>query len=225
MSTKPKPARATAAPKATIVLPNPAASASGEPHAADSPSRRSEPHVREIGGSGLALWDEGLLVRTMQALRPPTLRDGETVEQHRTEIAGCAGIAISAFRPKDAVEAMIASQAVALHHASLECARRAMLPEQQSDVASKLRKDAANPARAMVDMVEALQRYRGTGPQVIRVERMVVADGGQAVVGNVTAGASLPSSAPAPRAIERGAPPMATPDALPDVVAVDRGEG
>jgi hypothetical protein len=52
-------------------------------------------------------------------------------------------------------------------------------------VASKLRKDAANLARAMVDMLDALDRKRGKGPQVVRVERVVVNEGGQAIVGNV----------------------------------------
>ncbi len=222
MSTKPKLARAASqpTPKTVIALPNTDPPKPGEVQAADSPSRRSEPHVKEIGGSGIALWDESLLVRTMQTLRPPTLRQGETIEQHRTEIAGCAGIAISAFKPEDAIEAMIASQAVALHHASLECARRAMMPEQSSDVASRLRKDAANLSRAMIDMTEALERRRGKGAQVIRVEKMLVTDGGQAVVGTVTAGTSLPTSPPTPQAIAQGAPPMAALDVLPVKVGV-----
>jgi hypothetical protein len=52
-------------------------------------------------------------------------------------------------------------------------------------VASKLRKDGANLARGMTDMLEALDRKRGKGPQVVRVERVVVNEGGQAIVGNV----------------------------------------
>ena len=37
----------------------------------------------------------------------------------------------------------------------------------------------------MTDMLEALDRKRGKGPQVVRVERVVVNEGGQAIVGNV----------------------------------------
>jgi hypothetical protein len=37
----------------------------------------------------------------------------------------------------------------------------------------------------MTDMLEALDRKRGKGPQVVRVERVVVHEGGQAIVGNV----------------------------------------
>jgi hypothetical protein len=51
--------------------------------------------------------------------------------------------------------------------------------------ASTLRKDGANLARGMTDMLEALDRKLGKGPQVVRVERVVVNEGGQAIVGNV----------------------------------------
>ncbi len=104
---------------------------------------------------------------------------------------------------------MIASQAVALHFASLECSRRAMLPGQPADMASRLRKDAANSARAMIEMAEALDRRRGKGPQTIRVERVVVQDGGQAVVaGTVVTGGTLAAQGPAPAGLEHALEPM-----------------
>ena len=61
-------------------------------------------------------------------------------------------------------------------------------PRPSIDAASKLRKDGANLARAMTDMLDALDRKRGKGPQVVRVERVVVHEGGQAIVGNVQPG-------------------------------------
>ena len=51
------------------------------------------------------------------------------------------------------------------------------------EVASKLRKDAANLARAVVDMPDALDPERGKGPQVVRVERVVVNEGRTAAPG------------------------------------------
>ena len=68
-------------------------------------------------------------------------------------------------------------------------------------------------------MVDALERKRGNGLQVVRVERMVVQEGGQAIVGNVSAGAT---AAPPPAVIE-AAPagptldlsPTADPDMVP----------
>ncbi len=74
---------------------------------------------------------------------------------------------------------MIAGQAVAMHHASMECFRRAMISGQHPEAASKLRRDGANLARGMTDMLAALDRKRGKGPQVVRVERVIVHEGGK----------------------------------------------
>ena len=56
-------------------------------------------------------------------------------------------------------------------------------------------------ARAMTDMLDALDRKRGKGPQVVRVERVVVHEGGQAIVGNVRSGDTPAVTAAAPKAI------------------------
>jgi hypothetical protein len=115
--------------------------------------------------------------------------------------------ALAAFKPVDEIEGMIAAQAVALHHVSLECLRRAMIPDQIPEAASKLRKDGANLARAMTDMLDALDRKRGKGPQVVRVERVVVHEGGQAIVGNVKGGDTT-AAGPAPPAIDHRTPSL-----------------
>jgi hypothetical protein len=39
-------------------------------------------------------------------------------------------VALAAIGPKDELEAMIAAQLLAAHNATMECYRRAMLPEQ-----------------------------------------------------------------------------------------------
>jgi hypothetical protein len=96
--------------------------------------------------------------------------------------------AVQGFAPRDPVEGMMAAQAVALHHAAMECFRRAMIPGQSFEVADRLRRQGANLSRAMVDMAEGIDRRRGKGPQVVRVERVVVQDGGQAIVGTITPG-------------------------------------
>ena len=96
--------------------------------------------------------------------------------------------AMKAFKPTNEIEGMLAAQAVALHAGGMECLRRAMIPDQPAEFASKLRRDGANLLRSMTEMLEVLDRKRGKGPQVVRVERVVVQEGGQAVVGNVQAG-------------------------------------
>jgi hypothetical protein len=93
--------------------------------------------------------------------------------------------ALTAFEPKDEIEGMIAAQAVALHFGAMEALRRSMLRDQPADAAARFRKDGANLARAMTDMLDALDRKRGKAQQVVRVERVVVEGGGQAIVGTV----------------------------------------
>lgn len=95
--------------------------------------------------------------------------------------------AMQAFKPTDEIEGMLAAQATAMHFGAMECFRRAIIPDQPSEVASKLRKDGANLARGLANMLAALDKKRGNGVQVVRVERVVVHEGGQAIVGNMSA--------------------------------------
>jgi hypothetical protein len=113
---------------------------------------------------------------------------GEERDAEVSRAVGAACAALEAFKPTDEIEGMLAAQAVALHFQSMECFRRAMLPEQLSETTSKLRRDGVNLARGVTDMMEALNRKRGKGPQVVRVEQVVIQQGGNAIVGNVNGG-------------------------------------
>jgi hypothetical protein len=75
---------------------------------------------------------------------------------------------------------MIAAQAMAAHHASMECSRRAMVPDQPFEAAQGLRKAAANASRTFIELLSALDRKRGKGgQQVVRVEHVHVHPGGR----------------------------------------------
>ena len=67
---------------------------------------------------------------------------------------------LQAFKPADEIEGMIAAQAMAAHHAAMECSRRAMLHEQPFEAAQGLRKAAANASRTFVELLSALDRKR-----------------------------------------------------------------
>lgn len=137
--------------------------------------------LKPVAGSDDPSFNNVLLNAVAQTLWLPSgAEDGGSVE-----IISAALAAVRGFNPRDEAEGMMAAQAVALHHAAMECFRRAMLPGQTPEVADKLRRQGANLARAMVDMAEAIDRRRGKGLQVVRVERVVVHDGGQAIVGAV----------------------------------------
>jgi hypothetical protein len=174
--------------------------------------------ARTLAGSDHKPFTEALLDRTLATIRTST----NNPEAAANRIAAAA-VALAAFKPADEVEAMIAGQAVALHHGAMECMRRAILPDQHPDTASKLRRDGANLARAMTDMLDALDRRRGKEPQVVRVERVVVHEGGQAIVGNVQGGATLPTAASLAIAQEQAAVTMD--DLLKQRDLVARGGG
>ena len=137
--------------------------------------------LKAMGGSDWPEFNDVLLKSTVATL---SNTDPDAVPQRVVAVSA----ALAAFKPTDEIEGMIASQCVALHFAALECLRRAVLPGQIPDIASKHRKDGANLARAMADMLDAMDRKRGKGPQVLRIERVVVHEGGRAVVGNIAAG-------------------------------------
>jgi hypothetical protein len=106
---------------------------------------------------------------------------------------------LQAFKPADEIEAMLAVQAMAAHHASMECSRRAMLPDQPFEAAQGLRKAAANASRTFVELLSALDRKRGKGgQQVVRVEHVHVHRGGHAIVGHVEACGTAAVTKPAP---------------------------
>ena len=93
---------------------------------------------------------------------------------------------IKGIEPRDQIEAMLAAQMAAVHNASMTFARRLAhvdnIPQQDSAerAFNKL-------ARTFAAQVEALKRYRSGGEQKMTVQHVHVAEGGQAIVGNVNA--------------------------------------
>jgi hypothetical protein len=91
---------------------------------------------------------------------------------------------VAGVKPQDEIEAMLAIQMGAIHQATMMMARRLnhvkTLPQQDSAerALNKL-------ARTFTSQVETLKRYRSKADQTVRVERVEVKEGGQAIVGNV----------------------------------------
>ena len=113
-----------------------------------------------------------------------------------------ANAAIALIReigPRNAVEALLAAQMIAVNNAALEQLRRALLPDQPAQFIDSLTNRGTQLLRLYVDQVAALERLRGGGArQTVRVERVTVEAGGQAVVGAVAtapAGAAAASAA------------------------------
>lgn len=152
------------------------------------PSDRDEGpgSLRPIGGSGSRVLNSVLANQAIAALWLPS---GLPADE-RSRLHHAAVVAMMEFKPADGIEGMMAAQAVGLHSSAIECLRRAMLPDQPGQASDQLRRQGANLSRAFLDVLAALDRKRGKGVrQVVRVERVMVAPGGQAIVGNVQVGA------------------------------------
>ena len=94
---------------------------------------------------------------------------------------------IRGVRPNDELEAALAAQMLATHNAVMTFARRL------NNVGNIAQQDSAingfnKLTRSFCTQMEALKRYRSNGEQRVTVQHVTVSDGGQAIVGNVTAG-------------------------------------
>jgi hypothetical protein len=89
---------------------------------------------------------------------------------------------VKGIKPGDQVEAMLAAQMAAVHTASMTFARRLAnvenIPQQNS---------AERAFRTFATQMSALKAYRSKGEQKMTVQHVHVAEGGQAIVGNVNA--------------------------------------
>ena len=116
------------------------------------------------------------------------------------------------LKPVDGAEAMLATQMVGTHHAALECLRRAMIPSQSFEAREASLSQAQKLMNLYTQQMAALNKHRGKGQQKITVERVQVAPGGQAVLGDVhTSAQSAAASSPAleaPREDTVQLPPM-----------------
>jgi len=124
------------------------------------------------------------------------------------------------IKPAEGLETMLAMQMVGTHHAAMECLRRAMVPQQSFEGRNANLDQAQRLMALYTQQLAALAKHRGKGQQKITVERVQVAPGGQAVLGNVEmAPAAPPAEAPAappalapPREDTVPLPPMPTRD-------------
>ena len=99
--------------------------------------------------------------------------------------------AIKDLSPKDSTEAMLVNQMVATHNVAMQTLRKAseLLKScryQEITLGSKTFNTASTLMRTYNMQMEALNKYRGKGQQKITVEHINIADGGKAVIGNIS---------------------------------------
>jgi hypothetical protein len=148
-----------------------------------------------------------------QALRSVWIPRDATAEWRQEQELALI-VALMAFEPRDPVEGLLAAQALGLHYGAMECLRRAAIPENAGSMV-QLQRQAANLSRAFTEVLDALDRKRGKGrAQVIRIERVQVQAGGQAIVGAVTS--NLPPGEVGGHAENPEGQPHASPAGLAD---------
>lgn len=89
------------------------------------------------------------------------------------------------MEPRDAVEAMLVTQMTATHLATTTMSQKVHhAPSPQTVEAYE--RSMTRLSRTFLAQVDGLKKYRAKAQQVVRVERVEVKDGGQAVVGDVS---------------------------------------
>jgi hypothetical protein len=112
------------------------------------------------------------------------------------------------IRPRDSIEAMLVAQMVSVHVMAMRCAHHLADADDlaQHDSAARA---LGRLARTFPAQIEALNRYRSQGEPAITVQNVSVADGGKAIVGNVTQHARVIVSDRSPASAARKAPKAA----------------
>ena len=136
--------------------------------------------LKVIGGSMSDDWNNILANQTVKTLWLKSADAEEVNRQRHAAVDVLIGLA-----PRDEFEGMVAAQIIACHNASMECYRRAMIPEQSFEGRRENLNQANKLSRTYATLLESLNRHRGKGAQKVTVEHVHVHAGGQAVVGMV----------------------------------------
>ncbi len=109
---------------------------------------------------------------------------GRSGEQYRDMLAAM----LVELKPRDPVEAMLITQMTATHVAMTSLTQKAVDTQSGYQVREALERSMTRLSRTYIAQMDALKKYRAKAQQTVRVERVNVESGGQAIVGDVRAG-------------------------------------
>ncbi len=147
---------------------------------ADGPGKMEQARLG-VGGSVATEWNTMLANQTVNTL---AVGDDDETQRRQYHAAALGLIGIS---PRDEIEGMMAAQLIAAYNATMECYRRAAVPDQTFEGRRENLNQANKLSRTYSMLLEAFNRHRGKGQQKVTVEHVHVYAGGQAVVGMVEA--------------------------------------
>ena len=106
---------------------------------------------------------------------------GEKGEAYRT----LAAAIFAELEPRDAIEAMLIAQMTATHTLMTTLAGRAF-DQGNPQVREAQERSMTRLSRTYIAQMDAIKKYRAKAQQTVRVERVTVNEGGQAIVGDVS---------------------------------------
>jgi hypothetical protein len=89
------------------------------------------------------------------------------------------------MEPRDAVESMLVTQMAATHVAMTQMSLK-LHHASSFQMREAFERSMTRLSRTFLAQMDELKKYRSTAQQVVRVERVVVNEGGQAIVGDVS---------------------------------------
>ena len=132
--------------------------------------------------------DQNFSLRLLGQVLETTFIHGSDRDEKSNMALDFIAAAMAEIAPRDEIEGMLAAQMVATHNASMECLRRAMLPDQPLPGYQANLKYAHKLFSLYQQQLAALDKHRGKGQQQVVVKHVNVEPGGQAVVGHVDVG-------------------------------------
>jgi hypothetical protein len=103
-------------------------------------------------------------------------------DQRHAEEATSAVAALKELAPANAVEALLATQMVAAHNASLDILQRAMAHGQADRATEERTRQYARLSEVFLRQLDRFQRQRGRQRQTIRIEHVRVVEDGKVTV-------------------------------------------
>jgi hypothetical protein len=135
-----------------------------------------EDQIRELYGVKTNNAADGIFTSAMHAL-------GENAGIYRDLMASMA----EEMEPTDPLEAMLLSQMTATHIAMTLLSKRT-IDADNPQLREGYERSMTRLSRTFIAQMDALKKYRAKAQQTVRVERVTVNEGGQAIVGSVSHG-------------------------------------
>lgn len=110
------------------------------------------------------------------------LLSDQMTARKRAEVATSGVAALKALAPANAVEAMLAAQAVAAHNASLDLLQLAIGNRHRRKESETFARQHARLSNVVLRTLDQLVRLRGRQRQTIRIEHVRVSDDGKVTV-------------------------------------------